>query len=251
MPDPFPEFSAYQDVRVVAVRRAAEEQVWFDVERPPGFTENYRSPGQFCRLRYRGMEGIFAMYTAPGETVLGGARARHSKEDEAVGTVRFLVRLNGPLPEALCSAPSGATVEMTLPAGGGFDLSATRHRDVVLVATGTGVAPVRAALEVLLRNPERHGKITLDYGLRHPHYLAIEDDLAHYRAAGVEVHLAYSRLDADGRLRGMTVQRALERRAPDLRRAAVLAVGQEAMLDSLRQVVEALGCPNERFLTNC
>lgn len=232
-----PEFSEYRPARLLEAREAAIEQAWVTVEPPAGFARAHRHAGQFCKVRVDGEEGIFAMFSAPGES-----------------PTRFLVRVGsfegGEAADRLASLPPGAAVEMTLPAGDGFALSRVRGRDVYFVATGTGVAPVRAALEEVLARREDYGALFLDHGVRSPAHLAIGEDIARWRAAGVDVRVCYSEVDAEGAVHGETVQASLRVREPDLSNAAVVAVGQPEMLEELLADVVALGGDPELFLKN-
>ena len=232
-----PEFSDFGRARVIEARPLAAEQALITVEPRADFAEAHLRPGQFCKMRIAGDEGIFAMFTAPGETPL-----------------RFLVRVGNPFggeaADRLAELEAGAEIEITLPAGTGFALERARGRDVYFVATGTGVAPVRAAVEHILRERDAYGRLALDHGVRSEAHLAIGDDIARWREAGVDVRVCYSDLDADGVLHGETVQEALHARRPDFRRAAVVAVGQPAMLEGLLQEIVGLGGDPQLFLKN-
>lgn len=232
-----PTFSAYAPARLLAARPAAVEQAFIDVLPPDGFAEGYVHPGQFCRIRVQGLEGIFAMFSAPGEP---GAR--------------FLVRTNnaegGEAADCMATLPDDSPLEMTLPAGSGFALERAHGRDLYFVATGTGIAPVRAAIEAVLLERDAYGHITLDHGVRSEAHLAIGEDIARWRAAGVEVHVHVSTPAPDGSVQGVTVQAALRARQPDLRQAALVGVGQSSMLRALREDFAALGGDPAFFLTN-
>lgn len=232
-----PSFSPYAPATLLRARPAAAEQAFIDVLPPEGFAEDYRRPGQFCRIRVQDQEGIFAMFSAPAEP---GAR--------------FLVRVGNPeggeAADGMASLPDGAAIEMTLPAGAGFGLERARGRDLFFVATGTGIAPVRAAIEAVLPERTAFGAITLDHGVRSLAHLAIGRDIERWRGAGIDVHVHVSAPGPEGEVRGVTVQSALRARSPDLRDAAVVAVGQSSMLRALKDDVVALGGAAELFLTN-
>jgi ferredoxin-NADP reductase len=232
-----PTFSAHSPARLLSARPAAVDQAFIDVLPPDGFAESYVAPGQFCRIRVQGLEGIFAMFSAPGEP---GAR--------------FLVRTQnaegGEAADCMAALPDDSALEMTLPAGEGFGLERARGRDLYFVATGTGIAPVRAAIEAVLLQRGDYGRLVLDHGVRSGGHLAIGDDVERWQAAGVEVYVHASTLRADGSLEGTTVQEALRARAPDLRDAGVVAVGQSSMLRALREDFAALGGDPALFLTN-
>ena len=216
-----PAFSAMGPARLVRARAVAEGQALLEVAPVDGFVEAYARPGQFCQMGIGETVGIFAMFSTPGETI-----------------ARFLVRTDNPeggeaAAELAELAPSTA-IAMSLPAGDGFPLERARGRDVHFVATGTGVAPIHAAIETVLREPSAYGKLSLDYGLKSPAHCAIEDAIARWRSAGLDVEIAYSEVEPDGALSGRTVQDGLRARKVDFERAAIIAVGQSAMIESLR-----------------
>jgi NAD(P)H-flavin reductase len=232
-----PAFTAFADAKVIRARPAALDQALIEIDPPPGFVASYARAGQFCRIRVGAVEGIFAMFSAPGDE-----------------RTRFLVRVGNPdggeAADALAVAKDGAMIDMTLPAGEGFPLERARGRDVYFVATGTGIAPVRAAIESALADRGAYGHLCLDHGLRSAGHLAIGEDIERWRAAGMEVHVHYSMPDGDGGVHGLAVQDALFDRAPNLANAAVLGVGQNEMLASLLAKVVALGGSEELFLKN-
>ncbi|MGF1464759.1 MAG: hypothetical protein ACFCGT_01375 [Sandaracinaceae bacterium] len=234
---PLPTFDAYGYATLLDVTPAATEQAWLEVQPPPGWTDRYRHPGQFCRMRLGGDEGIFAMFSPPGP-----------------GPVRFLVRIGNPeggeCADRIAGGRRGWAVEMSPPAGLGFGLERARGGDLYFVATGTGVAPVHAALEAVLADRASYGRLCLDHGLRSDRHLAIRPAIERWRAAGVEVHVSYSRPDQSGGLLGTTVQQAIGARRPAFANASLVAVGQSAMLLELRALFEGLGGHKERFLTN-
>src|SRR5688572_2188645 len=106
---------------MIRARPAALEQAFVEIEPPPGFLGGYARAGQFCRMRIGAEEGIFAMFSAPGEA-----------------RTRFLVRVGNPVggeaADALAALADGSRIDMTLPAGEGFPLERARGRDVYFVA---------------------------------------------------------------------------------------------------------------------
>jgi NAD(P)H-flavin reductase len=140
-------------------------------------------------------------------------------------------------------------IEMTHPLGKGFDLDRAAGKPVCLVGTGTGVAPVRAALEALLSEGASPTSLSLDHGLRSEAHLAVGDAVAVWRAAGVTVRISFSTLE-EGQLVGTTVQDTLFAARTDFTGVAMVAVGQNALLADLRARFEAAGGLREDFLTN-
>src|SRR5690242_8602121 len=62
----------------------------------------------------------------------------------------------------------GDTIELVGIAGRGFPLDQHKHRDLVFVAMGTGVAPLRSALRHCLKRKDEFGRLVVLYGARTP-----------------------------------------------------------------------------------
>lgn len=221
-----PSFSAYAPSSLVARHAVATDQLAIELAAPPGALAEFRRAGQFCRVRVpaeggAAHEGIFAMMSAPGE-----------------GALRFLIRTPNPeggeAADRLAQHPIGTRLEITMPAGEGFALERAHGRDLHFVATGTAIAPVRSAIELVLRDRERWGALSLDHGLRSPLHLAIPTEVERWSAAGVAVRLHYSEPLPDGTVRGVRVQDAALEHVRDFASAAFVAVGQSAMVAELR-----------------
>lgn len=240
---PLPEFSPYSPSTLVARVPVAVDQMTLEIAAPEGALDRFERPGQFVRVRVAAdggaaHEGIFAMLSAPGERAL-----------------RFLIRTPNPeggeAADRLAQLPIDSPVEITLPTGEGFPLERARGRDLVFVATGTAIAPVRSAIEFVLARRGDFGALTLHHGLRSPEHLAIASDVERWRAAGVDVLLHYSEPQPDGSVRGVRVQDvAIERVAHIIQRAAFVAVGQTAMVNELRAMVAARGADPALVLHN-
>lgn len=230
---PLPEFSPYLPSELRSREPVAADQMVIELAAPLDALDRYTRPGQFCRVRVttedgEAHEGIFAMLSAPHERAL-----------------RFLIRTpnveGGEAADLLAAAPVGSALEITMPAGEGFALDRSRGRDLAFVATGTAIAPVRAALETVLRDRGAWGALSLDHGLRSPEHLAIAGDVARWRGLGVEVRLHYSVPQPDGTVLGARAQDAAIERVRDVRETAFVAVGQSAMVQELRELVALRG----------
>jgi NAD(P)H-flavin reductase len=83
----------------------------------------------------------------------------------------------------ICSACAG-------PFGTSWPIKAAKGHDVVLVAGGIGLAPLRPALYQILSRREEYGKIVLLYGTRSPEDILFRRELERWRARfDLEVHV--------------------------------------------------------------
>jgi CDP-4-dehydro-6-deoxyglucose reductase len=140
-----------------------------------------------------------------------------------------LLRLNGPL--------------------GTFFLRSVAGMHLAFMATGTGIAPVKAMLEGLsgLAQSDLPQSISVYWGGR------IEQDLYWQPESALVDHQFMPVLSRPGSgwngLRGY-VQTAFLASNPDLLQTVVYACGSDAMIHSARQALTAAGLPENRFLSD-
>ena len=222
-----PVFSAFRSSTLAARRTETAEHVVFGVASDDAMRGAFRRAGQFVKMRVRAdegaeHEGIFAIASAPFEPALS-----------------FLVRTNNPAggeaADRIATMPIGTPIEVTLPAGEGFALESARGRDLAMLAVGTALAPVRSALEVVLRDRKAYGALSLDYGLRSPSHLPFAADVERWRSLGVDVALHVGTVPQDGSYEGVRAPDALfDRLGPHAERTVVLAVGHDALVREVR-----------------
>ena len=239
---PLPTFSSFEPATLLSRRDVAIDQIVVELGASERAVAQHTRAGQFLKARVddadgNTLEGIFAMLSAPRERSL-----------------RFLLRKNnaegGEAADRLALIPEGSPLSISDPAGDGFALERALGRDVVVIATGTAIAPARAAIEVMLEERGRYGAITLDYGVRSEGHVAIGDDLARWRDAGIEIGIHVSELDASGKLVGVRAQDVALARIRDASRTTVVAVGQSALVKELRATFASRGGDPERVLHN-
>ena len=227
--------------RVLVVRRVHQEARdvrAFDVL-PEGAADCHEmpfTPGQVALLEIEGAgRAYFAIASAP-------------EDDE----LEFLVKLStDPASRALYETRPGGRVRLAEIAGHGFDLKAQEGRDLVFVAMGTGVAPLRSALRSVLRRAEKFGQIVVLYGVRTPEDFCYRDETETWRAAGVELRQVISRPDGY-EWSGQTgyVQSLLDNVLPSLSDPVALVCGSSRMIEQTRDRLREMGFEPERILTN-
>ena len=124
--------------------------------------------------------GQFVSIAVEGHEMGNPARRSYSIASQSNDgqNLRFIIRViaTGTASELLMSTPIGSTMRMTGPHGF-FVLDATHAGDVVLGATGTGVAAIMPMLGELGRRDDR-GRRYLYWGLRHESDLFAQDEIA-------------------------------------------------------------------------
>jgi NAD(P)H-flavin reductase len=78
------------------------------------------------------------------------------------------IRSAGPATAAIVALGPGAQVALRGPLGRGWPLESAAGRDVVIVAGGVGLAPLRPVIEAVLADRARYGAVRLYLGARTP-----------------------------------------------------------------------------------
>ena len=152
---------------------------------------------------------------------------------------------------ALFDLDEGAHVDLLGVAGPGFDLDGQQHRDLVFVAMGTGVAPLRSALRHVINRNEQFGQLVVLYGVRTPDDFCYRDETGQWEQSGVELRQVVSRPDGHD-WSGPTgyVQSLLDHVLPDLKSPVALVCGSREMIAQTRDRLQQMGFAPQDILTN-
>lgn len=138
------------------------------------------------QLRFVDKEVAEAFSPAPGQFVeltvpgIGEAPISISSPPTRPGIIELCVRKAGLVTGALFEMEKGDLVALRGPFGQGFPLKALKGQDLLLVAGGLGMAPLRSLLYAVLDDRASYGDLVLMYGARNP-----DDILFKYELLGL------------------------------------------------------------------
>lgn len=108
----------------------------------------------------------------------------------ADGSITHTIRAVGAVSAALCAAEPGATIGVRGPFGTAWGLEQAVGRDLVIVAGGVGLAPLRPIVLGALAERERFGRVVLIAGARNTRDFLYAAELAAWQDdPRLEVHL--------------------------------------------------------------
>ncbi len=93
------------------------------------------------------------------------------------GTIQLCIHKIGRVTTALFDMIEGNWVGLRGPFGTGFPVEEFQGRDLVLIAGGLGVAPMRSLWQYVLDRRDQFGKIVIIYGMRHSQLLLFRHEL--------------------------------------------------------------------------
>jgi CDP-4-dehydro-6-deoxyglucose reductase len=143
----------------------------------------------------------------------------------------------------------GASLDVELPLGG-FRYHAEDYRALAFVATGTGIAPIKAMLEALLDDPECP-PVSLYWGMRTEADLYLAETIGAWAGRLYDFHFVPVLSRAPDRWAGRRghVQRAVVEDLPDLSEHAIYVCGSPAMIGEAKAAFLARGASPAHLYT--
>lgn len=216
------------------VRRVGKETVdtfTLTLAPEPGAAECAFQPGQFSMLWVYGT----------GELPIS-----ISGDPGVPGQLTYTVRSVGAATQALVRRKVGDNVGVRGAYGVGWPIEAARGRDVIIVAGGIGLAPLRPVIYHVLRHRADYGRLVLLYGARSPGDLLYRKELAAWaRQPETQVlsTVDYGGLNWRGRVGVVTTLFKYARLQPA--RSTAMVCGPEIMMRFVTRELESVGIPRE------
>ena len=164
------------------------------------------------------------------------------------GAVVHTVRAVGAVTRAICAARPGEALGLRGPFGTTWPLAEAEGCDVVVVAGGIGLAPLRPVVHRLLEQRERFGDVSILYGGRSPAELLYEHELETWRARfDVDVDVTVDVAGGDWHGRVGVVTRLIPRAVFDPRRTVAMMCGPEVMMRFAATALQDAGIGDDRI----
>jgi NAD(P)H-flavin reductase len=191
--------------------------------------------------------GQVAILSVPGEAPAYFAFASAPEDPE----LEVLVKQKQGASSLIFDLKPGERIELLEVCGHGFLLDDQRGKDLVFVAMGTGVAPLRSALRHVLKRKQEFGQLVVLYGARTPDDFCFRNETNGWQEAGVELRQVISRPDGHD-WSGPTgyVQSLLDNVLPDLKSPVALICGSPEMMAQTRDRLGQMGFAAKDILTN-
>ena len=157
-------------------------------------------------------------------------------------------RAVGAVTKGMEELKKGDAIGIRGPFGTNWPVAAAEGNDVVFVAGGIGLAPLRPALYQVLANRERYGRVVLLYGARTPEDILYRRQLKEWRAdLGLEVHVSVDRATRDWRGNVGVVTTLIPRVPFDPYSTVAMVCGPEVMIRYTVMELERRGVAQDRI----
>jgi NAD(P)H-flavin reductase len=172
------------------------------------------SPGQFNMLYHFGF----------GEVAIS-ISGDPSSPDAFVHTIRAV----GSVTKSMQELKAGDEIGVRGPFGSEWPLS-KKHCDVLVIAGGIGLAPLRPALFDLAAQKNQYRDITLLYGVRNPEEILYKKDLESWQAQGIKIETTVDYADVSWQGQVGVVTSLIKKNIKDPKNTLVFICGPEVMI---------------------
>ena len=205
-----------------------------------------RESADVCTLEIEFADGA-PMAFAPGQfnmlTAFGvGESAISISGDPASDRLIHTIRAVGPVSRALCGLKAGAALGVRGPYGVGWPIEAADGRDVLFVAGGLGLAPLRPAIYRALAERRRYGAVSILYGARGPDDFLFRREVEQWRGRfDAQVEATVDHATGDWRGHVGVVTNLIARAEIDPTQTIAMVCGPEIMMRFVAKALVARG----------
>ncbi|OFW67714.1 MAG: Ni/Fe hydrogenase subunit gamma [Actinobacteria bacterium RBG_16_68_21] len=215
---------------VIGFHRETEDTVTLTIEdrEARGFL-----PGQFFMLSPFGIgESAISISGDPGRP----------------GAIEHTIRSVGMVTAALSSLRPGDRVGARGPYGVGWPMEAATGGDLVVVAGGIGLAPLRSVVRQVIGARHRFRRVAVLIGARAPSELLFQQEIHEWRGRfDLDVHVTVDSADASWMGPIDVVTRLIPRMDVDPAKSVAMVCGPEVMMRFAAADLERLGISSDRI----
>jgi len=167
---------------IVKVEQLTENEKRFEIALPDNQVLGHK-PGQFVEV------SIFGFGEVPISISSSATTKNHFD---------LTVRKTGRLTDKMHTLDAGSTIGIRGPFGNGFDVNSFKGKDMLFVAGGIGLAPLKSLIDYTIDRRDDFNRIIIVYGTKSPAEILFPKEIKTWQEmAGVEFHMTVDQPDAD------------------------------------------------------
>ena len=196
-------------------------------------------------LPFKFTPGQFNMLYAFG---IGEAAISISSDPSKTATLVHTIHRVGVVTSALSQLRRGDIIGLRGPYGNSWPIEIMKKRDVVIMAGGIGLAPLRPVLYHVLRNRSDYGRVILLYGARSPLDLLYRVELEQWsKQPNIEVLVTVDKGDSTWKGNISVVTKLLGSIKLDTANTIALVCGPEVMMKYGAEDIERVGLESNQI----
>ncbi len=217
---------------IVAVETLTETEKLFEIALPGGEMLNHK-PGQFVEVSIFGFgEAPISICSSPTD----------------LPTFKLTVRRVGRLTAGMHRLKEGDRLGIRGPFGNGFDVEAFKGRDVLFVAGGIGLAPLKSLIDYTLAKRDEFRRVIIVYGTKNPAEILFKQDIEIWQQdRDIEFHMTVDRADAGWQGNTGVITTLIPGLNLDAPETAVAVVGPPVMYKFVLMSLKSKRIPDENI----
>ncbi len=185
--------------------------------------------------------GTFVEISIPGIGECPLASCSHTK-----GYLELLTRNAGNVTSAIFNLKKNDTILIRGPHGKGFPIEELKNRNLILIAGGTGIAPITSMINYIEQNKKSFKKIFIYFGFRDEQCILLKERIEKWKKE-FNLFIGLSSDPNSHKYEKGFINEIMERHKPDIKNTAALLCGPEAMMDCATKELNSLGLQNKNI----
>ena len=217
---------------ITQVKRLTAMENFYRIELPDG-AELGHVPGQFVEL------SIFGVGEAPFSV---------SSSPTSRGGFDLGIRRAGMLTDVLARMEAGQKVGIRGPFGHGIDVAKFEGKDVLIVAGGIGLVPMRSMINYVIDNRKDFGRLVICYGAKSDDELLFTDEIAQWEEdPTIDFHVTVDRGSVEWTGNTGVITTLIPGLALDLPNTVACVCGPPVMYRFVLMALKSRGLPEQNI----
>lgn len=160
--------------------------------------------------------------------------------------VDLTIRKVGKVTNEIFENQAGKSLFMRGPYGNGFQVEDYRGKELIVIAGGTGVSPVKAVIDHFGSHPEEAASVTAVVGFKSPEYILFREDLKRWESQ-MNLIVTVDAADEPGYNVGLVTKYIPDLDIKDTENVAAIVVGPPIMMKFAVAELQKLGIRDEQI----
>ena len=179
--------------------------------------------------------GTFLEVSAPGIGEAPLASCSHNKK-----YIELLTKNAGNVISAMFNLKKGDTLFLRGPYGHGFPISELKNKNLILIAGGTGIAPITSMINYIEQNKNKFKKIFIYFGFRSEENILLKERIEKWKKI-FKIHIGLSDDPKNHKYETGFINTIIEKHKPEIHNTVALLCGPEIMMKVATEELNFLG----------
>ncbi len=204
------------------------------------------------RKQFSFLPGQFLMLEVPG---IGEAPFSISSSPSSHGDVELCIRKAGNLTSFLAKAKRGMRVGIRGPFGTSFPMEEMQGQNILLIAGGLGLAPLRSSIAYVQENRSLFNKADIIYGTKSPSSLLFTFQYKMWKKDDIDLHIIVENREQSwggpvGMITNIMGKMASERDSSFYKNTYAIVCGPPVMFKSICNILTQNGIPMHKMFVS-